>query len=419
VSVVKHFIEDSIKKTEIDEFLRKEFERAGYGGVSITKTPLGTHLVIYTMRPGLVIGRGGETIRALSTVLEENFELPSPQISVAEIEVPELNAYVVASRIASAMKRGIHYRRAGFWGLTQAMQAGAMGIEIVISGKLRTDRARYEKFREGYLPKSGEPPRKYTRKAELHVKLKPGILGVKVRLIPPESVFPDQVKVHLVDETVEAPVSDSTVPVAEEKIESDEQADKTEGPLAEDKAVTEAKEISPMKKIVVAEKKVEEVKVLAADLKVVPEKKVVKTEAQPVAMKPQAEKKIEQKVAKKPVPDKAKTVSEAKPVPTLEKKVLTEKKVVKAKTPTKPKVVVDQKVTKTKAMAFAKKAVAEKIVAKKVAKKQSVAAAKEKVAPKKKTAKPAVTPAKEKKAAKKKVSKTKAPSAEKKKEAGK
>ena len=148
MSVVKHFIEDSIKKAEIDEFLQSEFERAGYGGVSITKTPLGTHLVIYTMRPGLVIGRGGETIRSLATVLEEKFELPNPQISVAEIEIPELNAYVVASRIASALKRGIHYRRAGFWGLTQAMQAGALGVEIIISGKLRTDRARYEKFSE-------------------------------------------------------------------------------------------------------------------------------------------------------------------------------------------------------------------------------------------------------------------------------
>ena len=142
MSVVKHFIEDSIKKIEIEEFLQNEFERAGYGGVSITKTPLGTHLVVYTMRPGLVIGRGGETIRALARILEEQFQLPSPQISVAEIEVPELNAHVVASRIASALKRGIHYRRAGFWAITNAMEAGALGIEIIISGKLRTDRAR-------------------------------------------------------------------------------------------------------------------------------------------------------------------------------------------------------------------------------------------------------------------------------------
>lgn len=195
MSAVKHFIEESVKKTEIDEFLRNTLEKAGYGGVSITKTPLGTHIVVYTMRPGLVIGRGGETIRELARVLEENFQLPNPQISVAEIEIPELNAYIVASRIASALKRGVHYRRAGYWALNQVMEAGALGAEIIISGKLRTDRARYEKFRKGYMPKSGDPARKYLRKAEVSVQLKPGILGVKVLLMPPEAKFPDQVQV--------------------------------------------------------------------------------------------------------------------------------------------------------------------------------------------------------------------------------
>jgi small subunit ribosomal protein S3 len=201
VSAVKHFIGESVKKAEIDEFLRNEFEKAGYGGVSITKTPLGTHIVIHTMRPGLVIGRGGETIRELAKVLEEKFQLSNPQISVAEIEIPELNAYVVASRITSALKRGVHYRRAGFWALNQVMEAGALGAEIIISGKLRTDRARYEKFRAGYIPKSGDPPMKYTRKAELQVQLKPGILGVKVRIMPPEAKFPDQVQI--VEESAE------------------------------------------------------------------------------------------------------------------------------------------------------------------------------------------------------------------------
>jgi len=195
MSAVKHFIGESVKKAEIDEFLRNEFEKAGYGGVSITKTPLGTHIVVYAMRPGLIIGRGGETIKELAKVLEERFQMPNPQISVAEIEVPELNAYVVASRVTSALKRGVHFRRAGFWALNQVMEAGALGAEIIISGKLRTDRARYEKFRAGYMPKSGDPPMKYMRKAELHVQLKPGIYGVKVRIMPPEARFPDQVRI--------------------------------------------------------------------------------------------------------------------------------------------------------------------------------------------------------------------------------
>ena len=194
MSVVKHFVTEAVKKTEIDEFLRNNFERAGYGGVDITKTPLGTNIVVYAMRPGLVIGRGGETIKELAATLEQNFQLPNPQISVAEIEIPELNAYVIASRVTSALKRGVHFRRAGFWALQQAMEAGALGAEIIISGKLRTERSRYEKFRTGYIPKSGQPPLKFLRKAELHVRLKPGIFGVKVRIMPPDAIFPDQLQ---------------------------------------------------------------------------------------------------------------------------------------------------------------------------------------------------------------------------------
>ena len=108
MSIVKRFITEAIKRTEIDELLQKKLERAGYGGVNLSKTPLGTHVVIYAMRPGLVIGRGGETIKELATVLEENFKISNPQISVSEIEVPELNAYVVGCRVASALQRGIH-----------------------------------------------------------------------------------------------------------------------------------------------------------------------------------------------------------------------------------------------------------------------------------------------------------------------
>ena len=198
MSIVKRFITESIKKTEIDEFLQKKLERAGYGGVDISKTPLGTHVVIYAMRPGIVIGRGGETIKDLATTLEENFHMSNPQISVSEIEVPEFNAYVVASRIASALQRGVHFRRAGFWALNQVMDAGALGAEIVISGKLRTERARFEKFRAGYFPRCGDAALTYMKKAEAHVQLKPGIIGVRVKIMPPDAQFPD--KIHVIAE---------------------------------------------------------------------------------------------------------------------------------------------------------------------------------------------------------------------------
>ncbi len=233
MSVTKHFIEEAIKKTQIDEFLQKVLDRAGYGGVEITKTPLGTHIVIYAMRPGIVIGRGGETIRELAHTLEEKFDLPNPQISVSEIEIPELNAHIVASRIAAALKRGVHFRRAAYWALNQIMEAGALGAEIIISGKLRTERARYEKFRAGYLPKSGDPPMRYMHKAEIHVQLKPGIYGVKVRIMPPDAKFPDKLEIvealpeEFIKEEAETE-KEETIPIVKAEVPTEQETKKEE-----------------------------------------------------------------------------------------------------------------------------------------------------------------------------------------------
>jgi small subunit ribosomal protein S3 len=272
MSIVKRFITEAIKKTEIDEFLQKKLERAGYGGVDISKTPLGTHVVIYAMRPGIVIGRGGETIKDLAVTLEENFNLSNPQISVSEIEVPEFNAFVVASRVASALQRGVHFRRAGFWALNQVMDAGALGAEIVISGKLRTERARFEKFRAGYFPRCGAPALKYMKKAEAQVQLKPGIIGVRVKIMPPDAQFPDKIQItaelppeeteEIVAEKEETPtvVSEQEVSVEELSEEPAEAAEEKEEAEAEAEAEEEApvEEPAPTEKVAETSEKVEE-----------------------------------------------------------------------------------------------------------------------------------------------------------------
>jgi len=188
----KYFVQENARRAEIDEFLSQDLKRAGYSRVEMTKTPLGTRVVVYAAKPGLVIGRRGESIRDLTQVLEQRFGVQNPQISVATLESPELDAKVVASQIAMALQRGIHFRRAAYWALQRTIEAGALGVEIVIRGKLSTDRARYEKYKAGYLPSVGEAIGKLVRFAVVDTQLKQGLFGIRVRLMPPNVSLPDK-----------------------------------------------------------------------------------------------------------------------------------------------------------------------------------------------------------------------------------
>ena len=211
MSVVKRIIKDSIEKLEVDELLAEEFEQAGYAGITLTKTPLGTQINLYTMRPGRVIGKRGRSIKAASERLEKELGISNPQITVVEVEVPELDPRIMASRIANALERGIHYRRSLFWALRRIMESGALGCEIILRGKLRSDRSRFERVSEGYLPKSGDPAIRQLRSATIHVKLKRGTFGVNVSIVPPEAKFPDKISLEGLPE-VEVPEEEYELP---------------------------------------------------------------------------------------------------------------------------------------------------------------------------------------------------------------
>ncbi len=187
-----YFVKENARRAEIDEFLSQELKRAGYSKVEMNKTPLGTRIVVYAAKPGLVIGRRGQSIRDLTAVLEQRFGVQNPQISVATLEAPELDPKVVASQIAMALQRGIHFRRACYWALQRTIEAGALGVEISIRGKLTTDRARYEKYKAGYLPSVGEAIDRIVRVAVVDTQLKQGLFGIRVRLMPPNVSLPDR-----------------------------------------------------------------------------------------------------------------------------------------------------------------------------------------------------------------------------------
>jgi len=129
------FIEDGLQRSQIDEFFADELGRAGYGGMDIAKTPMGTQIVLKAEKPGMVIGKGGKNIRKVSSELEERFGMDDPQIDVQEVDEPDLNAQIVADRLANALERGWYFRKAGHTTIDRMMEAGALGAEIVLSGR--------------------------------------------------------------------------------------------------------------------------------------------------------------------------------------------------------------------------------------------------------------------------------------------
>jgi small subunit ribosomal protein S3 len=237
MSVVKRIIQDNIEKVKVDELLAEEYEQAGYGGITLTKTPLGAQINLFAMRPGRVIGKRGRAIKAASERLENELGLPNPQITVVEVEVPELNPRIMAARIANALERGVHYRRAIFWSLRRTMESGAIGCEILLKGKLRSDRGRYEKVSDGYIPKSGDPALTYVKSATMHVKQKKGTFGVTVTIVPPDAKFPDKVDLTGLP-VIEYPEEEIELPEGVES-ETPEAAPEAEAGVLESTAETE------------------------------------------------------------------------------------------------------------------------------------------------------------------------------------
>jgi small subunit ribosomal protein S3 len=201
ITTTKKVMNKFARNAEIDEFLEASLTEAGYGGVDITTSPLGTRITLYVQRPGLVIGRRGMGIRDLTEKLEKKFGLPNPQISVVEEEVPELNPRIMCSRIAQTVVRGTAFRRAAIWAMNSMMNAGALGVEITISGKLRSERAHFEKYVSGVVPKSGETADRIVRRATTDVLLKMGLFGVKVSIAIKNSIAPD---IELIEPNVAA-----------------------------------------------------------------------------------------------------------------------------------------------------------------------------------------------------------------------
>ncbi len=204
--IERTFIKENVNKLLIDEYFKKELSRAGYSHCEIRKTPIGTKIIIYAEKPGFVIGRRGSRIRELTEKLAKEFGVEKPQIDVRPVENPDLDAQVVAQKVAQSLERGLHFRRVGHTAVRRVMNAGAKGVIVIISGKLTGERARTEKFMAGYMKHCGEPAEELVDKGRAIAKTKPGVIGVTVKIMRPDVLLPDEIIIkdeevkHVVEE---------------------------------------------------------------------------------------------------------------------------------------------------------------------------------------------------------------------------
>ena len=217
MTVVKDMLKERVRRVQVHDHVQKRTARAGFGGLSIQRTPLGTHVRISAERPGLVIGRKGSDIQRLTEELERKFGYENLQVEAGEVNHFALNPLIMAAKVANALERGWNYRRAGNSMLQRIMDAGARGCQITIAGKLTGLRHRTEKFLSGHIKFCGETALELMDVGIAQAKLKPGTIGVKVAIMKPDAKLPDEIEVAKIE-----------VPVAEETKEEDTESSEEE-----------------------------------------------------------------------------------------------------------------------------------------------------------------------------------------------
>ena len=254
MSAVKNVIRDNYNMMLLKDYLRKQIKDAGFSHAEISKTPTGTRVALHVTRPGIVIGRKGSGIRELTERLEKDFGLKNPQISVNEIEKPDLSPSVMCTRMASHLERGTAFRRATMWTMKQIMESGAMGVQITISGKLRGDRSAFEKHIAGILPRAGHHAEVIVDEDIAHVKTAMGLIGIRIRIAIKEKLIPE---FELKKEKVIAQKEKPAKKVEEVKVEGDIKVEvvKVEGDSNKAKSESEqiANEAEKMKTITTME----------------------------------------------------------------------------------------------------------------------------------------------------------------------
>ncbi|MFH1802601.1 MAG: 30S ribosomal protein S3 [archaeon] len=241
----KKFVNFKKDEFRVREYIKNSLGKGRISAVIIEYTPVGEKIKVSTSRPGLIIGRKGEKIDELTRVLKRRFKLDNPHIEIVEITEPMLDAQLVADEIAVMLERrgSLKFKVIAYRTLQQIIKSGALGTEIVLSGKLPSDRARRWRFTHGYLKKTGEPA-KIVDRAQSQGTTIAGVVGVQVAILRPDAILSDQIKI---DESVRQKIRISVEelePKKEEKETNEKKKTTKKTTKKTSKKVEEEKEIT-------------------------------------------------------------------------------------------------------------------------------------------------------------------------------
>ena len=247
--IEREFINQKTKEFYIRKYIGNKLNRVGVSQIRLKKIPLGEKIIIHTSRPSLIVGSKGANIKDLTRALKRDFKLENPQIEIVEVKDIFLDAHIVAERIAGSLERfgSARFKGVGHKVMQNVINSGALGVEVIISGKIPGSRAKSWRFYQGYLKKCGDISIEGVRKAQTAALLKSGIIGIKVAIMPPGLQLPDHIEVLdepvQVVEEVEQPKKKtrkkSSKKKAEKKAESEVEEKNEEAPVEEK---TEAKD---------------------------------------------------------------------------------------------------------------------------------------------------------------------------------
>jgi len=236
----KKFVEFKKKELAMKNYIWNSLGKGRVSSIKVEYTPVGEKIIVSTDKPGLIIGARGEKIDTLTKVLKQKFKLENPNIEINEIKNPDLDAKLVADRIALDIEKlgNLKFKTIAFRELTRIMKAGALGAEIRLSGKLPSDRAKSWRFAAGYLKKTGDSA-KVVDKGKSVALTKPGISGIKVSILPPDAKIHD--KIELTEE-IKSLIKTYEKTIKKDKEESKEKTKEKKTKKRKKKIIEEEKE---------------------------------------------------------------------------------------------------------------------------------------------------------------------------------